>query len=214
MSKERFFHELKTEFSPKLREVGFKGSGQNFYRILGDTIQIINIQGNKYGGSFAVNLAIQPVNLKLQGDTEFPNPKKIKEYECLFRKRLTPRGKSDYWWKYQGFLTNPEKSAANLIQCYFNIGESHFQHYSKLSVFLEELDLAQLSERTSVIVADDYLVIARAAMIAAWIYESQGNITEAVRYAQFGLEHNPRAKGLNLELRRITKLAGESSPKP
>ena len=50
-----FFDVLKSEFAPKLRELGFSGSGQHFRRVRGEIINAINIQGNKYGNSCAVN---------------------------------------------------------------------------------------------------------------------------------------------------------------
>ena len=57
-NKDEFLQVIKDEFAPRLRDIGFKGSGHNFKRINNEIINIINIQVNKYGGSYAVNLGL------------------------------------------------------------------------------------------------------------------------------------------------------------
>jgi hypothetical protein len=98
-AKEVFFDILKTEFAPKLRKLEFIGSGQNFRRVRGQIINVINVQGNKYGGSCAVNLGLHLTFLQVCWSSALPDVHKVKETDCEFRTRLAPGGKSDYWWK-------------------------------------------------------------------------------------------------------------------
>jgi len=108
MSKKQIFYEiLKNEFSPKLREVGYQGSGQNFRRVSNETINVVNIQISKYGGSCAVNLGLHFAFLPLNWSAELPVGKKIKEVDCEFRMRLSPKVNHDYWWEYDGLLSSP-----------------------------------------------------------------------------------------------------------
>ena len=102
-SKEIFYNQLKEEFIPLLRDSGFTGSGQHFRRIKGEVVNAINIQNNKYGGSCCVNLGLHFTFLPACWDgMKILEPKKIKEVDCEFRTRLSPKGKSDYWWKFDG----------------------------------------------------------------------------------------------------------------
>ena len=86
-----FRERLKIKLAPLLRGHGFSGSGVNFRRHVGDVIQVLNIQGSRYGGSCCVNLAVHLTFLPtVLGDA--PDPKKITESLCEFRKRLAPDG--------------------------------------------------------------------------------------------------------------------------
>ncbi len=125
-----FMNCLREEFAPRLRDIGFKGSGQNFRRVTGDTINCINIQGNKYGGSCAVNLGLHLTFLPVNPGDELPNLKEVREVECEFRRRLAPGDKEDYWWKYKRFLSSPAKTVRHLAETYFRYGEPLFRRYA------------------------------------------------------------------------------------
>jgi hypothetical protein len=89
-----FREQLKRKLAPLLRGHGFSGSGVNFRRHVGDVIQVLNIQGSRYGGSCCVNLAVHLTFLPtVLGDP--PDAKKITESLCEFRKRLAPDGEFD-----------------------------------------------------------------------------------------------------------------------
>jgi hypothetical protein len=71
-------HLLK-ELTPALRKLGFKKKGMTWRRDSGDLIDVVNIQGSRWGGgAFYVNVGIY-----LGGDSRDP-----KEYECTFRHRV------------------------------------------------------------------------------------------------------------------------------
>ena len=96
--KKAFYKQLREDFYPNLRECGFKGSGQHFRRVNGDVIHAINIQNNKYGGSCCLNLGIHLSFLPIAWPKDqMPDLGKIKEIDCIFRRRLAPTGKSDFW---------------------------------------------------------------------------------------------------------------------
>jgi hypothetical protein len=52
---ERFYNLLKRDFFPLLRADGFKRSGNTCRRVKGDRIDVINVQGSRYGGKCCVN---------------------------------------------------------------------------------------------------------------------------------------------------------------
>ena len=86
-------------FAPALRADGFRGSGTNFRRVLGDVAHAIVIQGARGGGSACVELGIHFMFLP-DALERLPDPKRITTYDCEFRWRLAPEGRHDFWWSY------------------------------------------------------------------------------------------------------------------
>ena len=77
---------------PTLRSLGFKGSGQNYRRQTEGAVMVVNFQQRSGGDRFHVNLGVQPLCIPAEGGGQ-PDPTQIKEYECVFRRRLTaPEG--------------------------------------------------------------------------------------------------------------------------
>jgi hypothetical protein len=71
---------------PKLRAPGFRGTGQNYRKIDGDFVFVVNFQGSSKGEGFYINLGAQPVFVPPEGGAPL-NPKHLKEYERIFRTR-------------------------------------------------------------------------------------------------------------------------------
>lgn len=79
--------ELLNKLASEIRKFGFKGSGQNFRKAEGDFISVINIQKSRAYQAFYINLGAQPVFIPAEGEIT-PDPKKLKEYECILRSRI------------------------------------------------------------------------------------------------------------------------------
>lgn len=71
---------------PSLRALGFRGSGQNYRKGEGDFVFVIDFQGSSSEDSFFFDLGAQPTFIPSEGDGD---PKKLKEYDCVFRQRGT-----------------------------------------------------------------------------------------------------------------------------
>ena len=203
--KKIFFAQLKEDFIPLIRNIGFKGSGQNFRRIKNEIIHTINIQGNKYGGSCCVNLGLHTTFLPLCWDpSKLPDVKTIKEVDCEFSLRLAPSGKHDYWWKYSGngLLGNTSKSIIHLISTFNEVGQSYFDHYSSIESIIQQLSIEDLS-------SSDYLnklggvIPIRGALTMARIYKYLGDKNKQREYALWGLKNLGNATALKDELEQL-----------
>jgi len=73
------------KIAPVVRALDFRGSGQNYRKVDGYFVFVINFQGSKYGDDFFINLGAQPTFIPAEGDCDLS---KIKEYECVFRRRV------------------------------------------------------------------------------------------------------------------------------
>ena len=90
---------LRAYLVPVLREDGFSGSGRTFRRTRDGWVHVVNVQGSCRGGQFAINLGLQPLAVfHVLG--ELPDPKKITEPLCEFRRRLSDSGE-DRWWTHE-----------------------------------------------------------------------------------------------------------------
>ncbi len=197
-----FYGVLRDEFAPELRKLGFKGSGSNFLRIRGDVINAVNIQGNKYGGSSAVNLGLHLAFLPLYWNDQPPDVAKIKEVDCEFRNRLVPKGQSDYWWKYGGLFTSPSKQVNHLIETYHRVGEPAFAKYDTVEKIAEMVSVDDISSNEFIHVFGGITNV-RAALTMARVNEHIGELRLAQAFAQVGLENLGRATVLEVQFKEI-----------
>ena len=94
---------LRLHLAPVLRADGFKGSGRNYRRVFNGVVQVLNVQGSRWGGSFAINLGLQPLAIPAILDRPV-KPNKLGEIDCVLRRRLR-EGKTDQWWEHHSAET-------------------------------------------------------------------------------------------------------------
>jgi hypothetical protein len=97
--------ELNRVAVPRLREIGFVGKLPSFRRVSAGSYQTLDIQFNKYGGSFAVNLnVIEPREDFMKA--RFDDLKVVKSQRLGSRKkRIKRKFNMDHWFKFlKGFL--------------------------------------------------------------------------------------------------------------
>ncbi len=99
--REQLVAALKSDCIPALREVGFKGSFPDFYRVSGDFVALVNLQFFSSGGSFCVNLSYaDPAmeNVYFRPETE---PRKLKVSQTTVRRRLGAiKENTDKWFSF------------------------------------------------------------------------------------------------------------------
>ena len=201
-NKKIFFEVLKEDFIPRLKEIGFEGSGQNIRRVKGEIINTINIQVNKYGGSCAVNLGLHLSFLPLNWSESLPEIDKIKEIDCEFSKRLAPENKSDYWWQYDNLSDSPSQRAQHLIETYFNYGEPHFQEYDTVEKIGAMVSVEEMKKSESLDIFGG-VNQERGPLTMARIHQHLGNSSKAKAFATFGLENLNGAIILKPEYEKI-----------
>ena len=208
-SKALFLEVIKREFGPYLRTQGFKGSGQNFYRIREDLVHVINLRASKYGDGFAVNLGIHPTGMQIEGSSVIPEPKRLKEYECLIRTRLSKSEEYDRWWKHRGFLRSPEKSARALISFYENYGNCYFDTFPDARALLASFSFEDPNKERLVRIAKQEMRIGRACIVGAWLAEHLGDYLRATELACFAQENRWEKWPFDSEVCRLKNLAAQ-----
>ncbi|MFS0636958.1 DUF4304 domain-containing protein [Mesobacillus foraminis] len=104
---------LKEIVIPILREHGFKGSIPHFRRVNETNIELITFQFNKWGGSFAVELAACPKEGTTMSWGEKIPPNKVTAHHINERFRLGATSLEDegIWFSYEKARTDEEYAA-------------------------------------------------------------------------------------------------------
>ena len=204
---ERFHQLLKRDFSPLIRADGFKGSGNSFHRVKGDRIDVINIQGSRYGGECCVNLAAHFTFLPSAGGSGVTDPKKFKQSHCVFQERLQEAtDKGDHWWSYGGNDAEAETSLADLVDTYERRSSLFFAKFDPFPDVFEritprDIDAGDLSKMPAP------LTVPYAAMILARIMKHLGRREKCREFAEAGLRQVGRAFIVQSELEELRDAA-------
>lgn len=201
-AKRAFDSELRTRFNPVLRTLGFKGSGRNFLRVRGETINAINIQGSRHGGSVAVNLGLHFAFLPpLWTDTP-KSANTFKEIDCDLRTRLTPKPGYDYWWEYGQDEADAAAAATSVVNTFVKFGETTFERFNTPERVLDAVGIELLTASTLTEFPWNSTK-PRLALTLARICNHLGKDQQRVAYAQIGLTKLGRATGLRAYLEQL-----------
>lgn len=199
---ERFHDLLKRDFFPLLRADGFKGSGTTFRRIKGDRIDVVNIQGSHGGSKCCLNLAVHYAFLPSVGGGRVTDPKKLKEYHCIFHDRLTEANEDDRWWDYGVTDNETEDSVAHLIDLYKRRSPIFFAKFDPFPDVFERVTPEQLDagDLTGMPAACSQV---NATITMARIMKHLGQMDRCREYAEVGLRHLGQAVGHLAELQKL-----------
>lgn len=191
---------IRTHLAPVLRSDGFAGSGRTFRRILLDWVQVIHVQASKWGGSFAVNLAVHPLALPdLRGNQ--PDPKKINEELCEFRRRLSSTN-TDQWWKHENTEASMIRAVSEAAEVYVNFGRPLLARVSGPDAAMNTVLAADFAEGTFDFGGFGSTRV-RMALALSRLRKTQGRVSEAVSFATLGLANVGGAVALRRELEQL-----------
>jgi hypothetical protein len=191
---------IRSTLAPLLREDGFSGSGRTFRRVMDGWVHIIGVQGSRYGGAFAVNLAIHPLTIPdTAGKT--PDPRKMKVEHCEFRRRLSETA-CDQWWKHATTLDSMIAAMEAAAQVYSRTGRPLLARVSGTDMPLMTVTAAEF-----VAGAYDFAGFSstkvRMSLALARLRKSQGRLAESTAFAAWGLENVKPAEFLSREFKNV-----------
>lgn len=175
---------IRAHFAPRLRETGFKGSGRTYRRIRDDLIEIVDVQGSRYGGMFAINLAIHPCGV--QSLSEGATEKSIKEYECAFRRRLSA-DRGDHWWGTGATQESMDQAVQEAALVYQEHGAPLFDRIGGPNTLLLNITADSLASGDYDFAGFNLAPTLTALILMRWRLH-QGRITEAKELALSALK--------------------------
>ncbi len=194
---------LRDHLVPSLRADGFAGSGRTFRRVRHGWVHVVNAQGSRYGGQFAINLGLQPLSVfHVLG--ELPDPKKITEPLCEFRRRLSRDG-VDQWWVHEPTIESMNAAARAANAMYETTGREMLAH-----VCQPELPFDSITPDVFAAGAFDFQGFGstqvRMALVLARLRRAQGRFAESAGFAAIGLASVGTAVALRHELSELASL--------
>ena len=200
---------IKDHLSPVLKSDGFFGSGRPFRRISGDLIHVVNVQGSRYGGMFAVNLGIQPRCIPdVVGHA--PDATKIREELCEFRRRLS-EAKGDQWWEHEGSKESMDAAVRAAASVYTTIGRRLFSELSGPESPLHKVTPTQF-EAGNYSFSGFRSTKVRMARSLALMRQSVGNLADASAFARIALANLGVAHALRAELEAFCRATESKQP--
>ncbi|KRR25440.1 hypothetical protein CQ14_10720 [Bradyrhizobium lablabi] len=191
---------IKEHLAPVLKDDGFVGSGRTFRRISGDLIHVVQVQGSRYGGQFAVNLGIQPASIPdLAGNS--PDATKIRPELCEFRRRLS-EAESDQWWNHAGSKESMDAAVRAAASVYATIGRKLFAEMSGPESPLHNITPAQFEAGLYGFSGFGSTKV-RMARSLALMRQSLGNLIDAGAFARIALVNLGGAPALRAELEQL-----------
>lgn len=177
---------IRAALAPVLREDGFSGSGRTFRRTSDSWVQVVNVQGSRYGGSLAINLAVHPLAIPdVLGNT--PDPKKITEELCEFRRRLSETD-SDQWWKHELTESSMLSAVQEAVAVYRRKGNELFRRASGPHSGFNAVLAADFATGTYDSAGFGSTEV-RMALALARLRKSENQAEEAKAFAAYGLGH-------------------------
>jgi hypothetical protein len=161
---------------------------------------VVNIQGSRYGGQFAINLSLQPLGLPdVLG--RIPDQKKITEPDCEFRRRLSEDG-ADQWWTHDATTESMDAAVLSASDVYQRIGRPLLECLSGPGSPIFTLTPAQMPAFRDALRGFGSTEC-RIALVLARMRMADGRIDEAREFASYGLEHVGLAVSLRAQLKAI-----------
>jgi hypothetical protein len=190
---------IREHLAPVLRADGFAGSGRTFRRTVAGWIQVLGVQGSRNGGEFAVNLALQPAALPdVLGNA--PDPKKITEDLCEFRRRMSESERSDMWWSHKSTAESLATAVREMVGAYERTGRRLLDDATA-----KGSDLNTVSATDFAAGKFNFLGFGsthcRIAFALARMRESEGQRADAVAFAKHALEHVGGAVSLKAQIK-------------
>lgn len=187
---------------PRLRTIGFTGSGKHYRRVIEEVLNGVTIWGDKYGGQCSVDLGIHLTFLPDHINSKI-KPSQFKEIDSDIRWRLMPPGhRGDWKWNY----AEGRASVDALVEAFFEWGEPVFSRFRTLESIVNALSLEDLRADSLGSLPTTHLTQTRAAMMYARIHEHLGNVALAREFGKLGLETMGRGILLKPELERLSNL--------
>ncbi|MGN6422379.1 MAG: DUF4304 domain-containing protein [Asticcacaulis sp.] len=187
--------------APVLRAEGFRGSGRTFRRVANDFVCIVNVQGSRYGGQFAINLGLHPLALAgVVPSRKAIDLKKMSEYDCVFRRRLSSDG-ADKWWTYSD-QTSLEMAMGDAVCLFEAVGRNIFDKHTAPDAPLKTITSAEYKSHGIDLSGLCFSEPLQAYTIALMRLLA-GHHDEAIAFAQFALNRVEGASILKKELEAI-----------
>ncbi|WP_397447865.1 DUF4304 domain-containing protein [Polaribacter sp. R77954] len=175
-------------FSPKIRDLGWKGSGFHFRKMQENGIgNIFGIQGSWYGGEVCCETAINFEFMNKLYGIEF---KKETYASSLIRKRLSPKGEGDHHWYFSNNIEKNIESVNSIWKAFEKHGLNFYNDFNNFPHPFDKIKPKDLKSGKSHKILGKYFVVNQIELtnILKELNLLLGNTRIAEEFSRVGLE--------------------------
>lgn len=189
MNANEFKKLVNKHFAPNIRQMGWKGSGFNFYKIdVNHVVNIFGLQGAWYGGSVCCETAIHFDFFPDLAHKEI-DVSKTTYASCIIRKRLTPKGEGDFHWQFRGKEEDNIISINQIWEAFINHGINFYQDFADFPDPFDKIKPQDLIKNNNYQILNKYYVSNQIHLI--WLLKEInmfiGRFEEAKEFAELGI---------------------------
>lgn len=182
-----FKKQVAKTFGNEMRQLGFKGSGFDYFRETDDYLFAIWIE-SRWGSSCSTGLAIHPKQVDKNSEGKLSLEKlKIHQYE--FKLSLSGRGRSDRW-EYSDEREQNEKTIINIIAYIKERALPVIENFITKPTILDRFKVSELKNFHSNFTKKTGTSIATTELRFAWamtlVFENK-DVLKARQFAQYGV---------------------------
>jgi hypothetical protein len=101
LQRDAMIKELKSKVVPVLRSKGFRGRYPHFRRFTEESIDLLSVVFDKWGGGFYVELGSSPLEGVTYSDGTSRGPNEVSPFDAVPSLRLGAKSEhGDYWFRY------------------------------------------------------------------------------------------------------------------
>lgn len=187
MNSGEFKNLVKDHFSPKLRSIGWKGSGFNYRKIEENhVIKVFGIQGSWMGGSVCCETAI---HFDFFSDLTGKSKNKVTYASCVIRQRLSPKGEGDYHWWFRNKEEENIKSIKEIWEAFKNHGQKFYEEFDDFPSPFDKIDVQDLISNKHYKLLNKYKIYndINFAWVLKEINQFIGNMAKAKQFSEYGM---------------------------
>ena len=182
---------LKERFAPDLMDLGFRGSGNVYFRVVSPRIDLVTLQSSRMGDKCCVNLGVHYEFLPVPGGGLITNPKAVREHHCEFRSRLRGPDKADLWWDYRPWFWMLGRTGDQISRTFLEDGLPYFEQFEPYPDVFTAITPEQVSTGALPMDAFHASTAWRNGLMMARIMQQLGRAESAREFAEVGLQHVP-----------------------
>lgn len=183
------FRKLVTlHFSPKIRELGWKGSGFAFRKQEENhVVKIFGIQGSWMGGSVCCETAI---HFDFIPDLAGQHFKKTTFASCMIRQRLSPRGEGDWHWNLKQKPEDNVISVNEIWEAFEKHGRRFYEDFDDFPAPFDSISVEEIKSDKNYRLLGKYFM--RNSIDFVWmlkeINQFIGDKQKAKEFSEYGMQ--------------------------
>jgi hypothetical protein len=203
ISSAEFKNLLTKHFAPRIRELGWTGSGYHYLNFNNPPyIYVLGFQPNRHGKEAYIEIGVHFDFIPIKG---LPNFNKLEPSYLKIRQKLTPNN-DEYWWRYGNTKKKNQELIDSIWKKFKSDGIDYFRFFKSFPGVFESIRISDLEEKEFDFIKGIKMPTnIGSALLLARINKEIGKKEKAKEFANYGLSKidGPNGAALIPEFEKI-----------